>query len=168
MLTSAVSTAENFVVLVSSRGEDHASLRNIFHGSQWTLLDAWNVSDGLRLISPNSSDIAVVICGYGSQKCDWKLVLEALDKMAIPPKLIVSYWQANEGILAEVLDFGAYDLLLGAPFDSREVLRMTQSAWCARNNATLSGVAPRKAVGLEMGEGRSAYGRSTGKSRAYD
>ena len=158
MLTSPVSTTESFVVLVSSRGEDHDSLRGVFQGSRWSLLGAWNGSDGLRIIGPDGCGIAAVICGYGSPDCDWKLVVQELDKMAGPPKLIVSYWQANERLLAEVHNYGGYDLLPGAPFEPREALSMTERAWFARTSAAKQGRRPRTGVRCARPGGRKAVG----------
>jgi len=48
--------------------------------------------------------------------------------MPIPPQLIVADRLAHEGLWAEVLNLGCYDLLM-TPFEAAEVLRVVPLAW---------------------------------------
>jgi DNA-binding response OmpR family regulator len=123
------------VLLVSGRAEDHDSLQDIFRGSRWKLQGAWTASEGLKEIRRKYLEIAVVICEHSLPDGDWKLMLAELDKAAVRPSLIVSSRVADEGLWAELLSLGAFDLLLGAPFDAGEVLRVTESARLARGRA---------------------------------
>ena len=123
------------VLLVSARSENHESLRSIFRGSRWGLQEAWTACEGGKTLSRNHSQIPVVICEDVLPDGDWKQVLTGLDKVAVGPSLIVSSRLADERLWAEVLNLGAFDLLLGAPFEPEEVLRVTESAWRARNSA---------------------------------
>jgi len=121
------------VVLVSSLPEDHDSLRNIYHDSEWELKGAWSRSDGLEVIRRHRSERPVVICEDGLPDGGWKPLLKYLDKMENRPSLVICSRLADERLWAEVLNFGAFDLLLGAPFETEEACRVTQSAWLACN-----------------------------------
>jgi len=116
---------------VSPRAEDQESLESIFHGSRWRVLGARTAGEALRILHRNHSKIPVVICEHRLPDGDWKMVLAELDKAAVRPSLIVSSRLADERLWVEVLNFGAFDLLLSAPFVPEEVLRVTESAWSA-------------------------------------
>jgi hypothetical protein len=75
----------------------------------------------------------VVICQHSLPDGDWKLMLAGLDRIDVRPSLIVSSRLADDRLWAEVLNLGAFDLLLGAPFEPEEVLRVTESACWERN-----------------------------------
>jgi len=128
-------------LLVSARTEDHDSLRGIYDGSKWELQTTWTVSEGRKVIGRDHCEIPVVICQHSLPDGDWKLLLAGLDRVAVRPSLIVSSRLADDRLWAEVLNLGAFDLLLGAPFDPEEVLRVTESA-CRVDNKP----ARRKAV----------------------
>lgn len=122
------------VLLVSTRTEDHLALQAIFCGSRWQLRAARTARDGIETIR-HHAEIAVVICEHTLPDGDWRSLLAQMDKMALPPSLIVSSRLADERLWAEVLNLGAFDLLLGAPFEPEEVLRVTESAWSAWDSA---------------------------------
>jgi DNA-binding response OmpR family regulator len=132
---NSVAVPAKAVLLVSVRAQIHDSLRSIFRDSPWELQEAWTASDGRQTIRRNHHEIPVVICEHSLPDGDWKLVLAELDKVAVRPSLIVSSRLADERLWAEVLNLGAFDLLLGAPFEPEEVLRVTESAWSAWNSA---------------------------------
>jgi hypothetical protein len=75
----------------------------------------------------------VVICEDGLPNGGWKPLLKYLDKMENRPSLVICSRLADERLWAEVLNLGAFDLLLGAPFETEEAFRVTQSAWLASN-----------------------------------
>ena len=75
--------------------------------------------------------IPVVICNYTLPDGDWKRILAALDRLPIRLSFVVSSRVADERLWAEVLNLGAFDLLLGGPFDREEVLRVVENAWWA-------------------------------------
>jgi DNA-binding response OmpR family regulator len=135
-------------LLVSPRVEDHNSLKNIFRGSRWQVQGAWTASDGLKVIHRNHPEIPVVICEHNLPDGDWKLLLAALDNSAVRPSFIVCSRLADERLWVEVLNLGAFDLLLCAPFVPEEVLRVTESAWSAWKSAVRLNAVPRKAPGL--------------------
>lgn len=123
------------VLLVSAHTGDHNSLESIFRGSPWALQGACTAYDGLKTIRRNHGEIPVVICQHSLPDGDWKFLLAALDQSAVRPRLIVSSRLADDRLWAEVLNLGAFDLLLGAPFEPEEVLRVTESAWSAWHSA---------------------------------
>ena len=140
-----VALPTNSILLVSPCIEDHVSLESIFRGSRWNLVGACTASDGLRIIHRHHSNIPVVICEHRLPDGDWKLVLGEMDKAEDPPSLIVCSRLADERLWVEVLNFGAFDLLLSAPFVPEEVLRVTESAWSARNRTARPMAVPREA-----------------------
>ena len=142
---SAESTAipTDAILLVSAHTGDHDSLQSIFRGSRWKLQEAWTASDGLKTIRRQHGEIPVVICEDSLPDGDWKRLLTQMDKMAVQPSLIVCSRLADERLWAEVLNHGAFDLLLGAPFEPEEVLRVTESAWSAWCRTARSGALPR-------------------------
>jgi DNA-binding NtrC family response regulator len=79
----------------------------------------------------NSHVIPVVICNHTLPDGDWTQILAAADGIAIRPSLVASSRMADERLWAEVLNLGAFDLLLGGPFDREEVLRVVENAWWA-------------------------------------
>ena len=133
----------NTILLVSARAEDHDSLPGIFRGSRWKVQGAWTASEGLKMIRRDHGEISVVICEHSLPDGDWRFLLTQMDKMAMRPSLIVSSRLADERLWADVLSFGAFDLLLGAPFEPDEVLRVTESAWSAWNRTARSGAIAR-------------------------
>lgn len=148
-INSADSTTKppNAILLVSAYAGDHDSLQSIFRGSRWQLQGARTVSDGLKSIRRHHAEIPVVICQHSLPDGDWKHLLTQMDTMAVQPSLIVCSRLADERLWAEVLNLGAFDLLLGAPFEPEEVLRVTASAWSAWNRAARAGGLSR--LGLE-------------------
>ena len=140
----SVAVPTGVVLLVSARTEDHDSLRDIFHGSKWELRGAWTVSEGRKLIQRDHREILVVICQHSLPDGDWKLLLAGLDRLEVRPSLIVSSRLADDRLWAEVLNLGAFDLLLGASFEQEEVLRVTESACGTRNKPTRRRAARRR------------------------
>ena len=119
------------VLLVSPYSEDHDSLHGIFLGSRWELKTAATANQGLNLIRRDYRELPVVIWEHSLRDCDWRALLAEIDGMEVRPKLIVSSVGADERLWAEVLNHGAFDVLLGAPFEPVEVLRVVESAWNA-------------------------------------
>ena len=115
------------VLFVGSDAFEHSSLRQIFDDSPWEFQGAFTIRDGLDLLRRTHHRISVVICERLPDG-DWKIVLTELDSTPDRPTLIVSARLADERLWAEVLNLGAFDLLLGSPFVPEEVLRVTQCA----------------------------------------
>lgn len=107
--------------------EECASLRRIFNGTDWALCFASNFPGAEAAL--RASSFGVVICssrfgdGHG-----WKDVLTEIQRMPIPPQLIIADRLTDEAIWAEALNLGCYDLLI-TPFAAEEVLRTVPMAW---------------------------------------
>ena len=134
-----VTVSPSAVLLVSAHAGDHDALHSIFSGSRWKLQGARTASEGLRAIRRDHPELPVVICEHSLPDGDWKLLLAEMDTAAVRPSLIVSSRLADERLWSEVLNLGAFDLLLGAPFEAEEVLRVTEGAWAAWDRAARPG-----------------------------
>ena len=133
---SAAGVEPRSVLIVSSCSDDRASLRAIFRDSPWQLREAITGGDGLVALRGNPRGIPVVICEHHLPDGDWKCLLAEVVDMPARPRLIVSSRLADERLWAEVLNLGAFDLLVGSPFEPEEVLRVTESAWLACTGKT--------------------------------
>jgi len=116
------------VLFVGSDACEHSLLQQIFDDSPWEFQGTFTIRDGLDLLRRTHHQISVVICERCLPDGDWKIVLTELDSTPDGPMLIVSSRLADERLWAEVLNLGAFDLLLGSPFVPEEVLRVTQCA----------------------------------------
>jgi len=114
------------VLSVSQFQDDHAALVEIFSHSNWRLFKANSGEEAIRLA--REVCLPVVISERNLSDHTWKDLLEAFERCSAPPELIVSSQHADERFWAEVLNLGAYDVLL-KPFDHREVVRVVSMAW---------------------------------------
>ena len=124
----------------------------MFRGSRWKMEGATTAFDGLGLIRRNHCEIPVVICEHQLPDGDWKVLQAELLDLSVPPSLIICSRLADERLWVEVLNLGAFDLLLSAPFVPDEVLRVTESAWSAWNGASRFGALSRKPLGIATGQ----------------
>lgn len=112
--------AARTVLAVLPMGEDRKMLEDIFGQSDWKVRFAdsfQEAQDELRI-----SSLAAVISDGRFPGGTWKDLLFVLQEMPHPKPLIVADRLADDRLWAEVLNLGAYDLLI-KPFDAREVLR---------------------------------------------
>jgi response regulator RpfG family c-di-GMP phosphodiesterase len=123
------------LLLVSPRFEDHSTLRRILRHTPWELQGAFTAGEGQTSLHLHHDLISVVICELTLPDGDWKFLLRELDRVPIRPSFIGSTRIADERLWAEVLNLGAFDLLLASPFVAEEVLRVVESAWLAWNRA---------------------------------
>jgi DNA-binding response OmpR family regulator len=117
------------VLLVSSLPETRLSLRGIFDHPNWLLHEVSTCRQALAYIRENNG--AVVICERDLPDGDWKLMLSTFDSLPVQPNLIVTSRLADEGLWAEVLNLGGYDVL-AQPFEMQEVFREVFLAWHAQ------------------------------------
>ena len=85
----------------------------------------------------------MVICENNLPNGDWKSLMADMDQLPIRSVLIVASRLADDRLWAEVLNLGAFDLLLAEPFDPEEVLRVTESAWREADRKARSGAVRR-------------------------
>jgi DNA-binding response OmpR family regulator len=114
------------VLVVSPAEGDHLSLARVFSHSHWKFERVRTCAEAVELLK--RSAVAVVICAAELPDGDWKGLLRELAGQPAPPRLIVTSALADDGLWAEVLDLGGYDVL-GMPFDPPEVIRIVSLAW---------------------------------------
>ena len=105
--------------------EERAALRRILSGAEWALRVAPSFATAEEAL--RSASFGVVICGCRLADCRWQDVLIRIQRMPVPPQLIVADRLADELLWAEVLNLGCYDLLT-TPFAAEEVLRVVPMA----------------------------------------
>ncbi len=120
------------VLAVSEHADDHAALRNIFSHSKWHLRSAQTWSEARAALLVNAA--SVILCDHRLPDATWRDALNYIADLPEKPILIVSSRTADDQLWGEVLNLGAYDLLL-KPFDQQEVVRVVSLAWLNWKNA---------------------------------
>ena len=123
-MSGAASTV-TVLALLRSR-EDQVSLREIFRHSNWNLHFVETIAKARPLIDELPAD--VVISDSRLPDGRWQDVMCELRRRPVEPPLLVASRLANEGIWAEVLNQGGYEVL-AIPFKPREVFRSVSLAW---------------------------------------
>ena len=113
------------VLSVSPIEEDHRCLQDIIGHSNWSFLKADSFPPALALLRRH--EISVVLCERDLGPRTWIDILENTTHQTHPPCLIVTSRLADEGLWAEALNLGAWDVL-AKPFDRSEVLHSVAQA----------------------------------------
>jgi DNA-binding NtrC family response regulator len=119
------------VLAISPNEDDHLFLANIFSHTNWQLRAACTWRDALGMLGRQR--IPVLVCESQLLDATWKEVLAELAHLPERPVLIVASRLADEAFWAEVLNLGAYDVLM-KPFDATEVFRVVSLAWLSWKN----------------------------------
>jgi DNA-binding NtrC family response regulator len=128
------------VLAALTHSGDRAALQNVFRHSNWDLEFAENYDEVASALSVANVGVAITQTQFGDGH-DWKDVLELTRAMMIPVPVVVTDDLADEQLWAEVLNLGAYDLLV-KPFDPTEVYRVVSSAWlCWHGKVRTNGLA---------------------------
>lgn len=114
------------VLAVSLGKSETSALSHILAHSAWTLLTAHDVGSARRLLAQHH--VHVVLCDPKLPDGTWKDLLATLEQTPEPPQLIVTAHQADDRLWAEVLNLGAWDVLV-KPFHAKEVYRTVHLAW---------------------------------------
>ncbi len=114
------------ILAVSPAEEDHLLLSHVLGHSNWKFDQARTCSEAVEALK--RSGVAVVICAAELPDGSWKDLLARLGAERVPPRLIVASRLADDGLWAEVLDRGGYDVL-SMPFKRSEVIRVVSLAW---------------------------------------
>ncbi len=114
------------ILLVSSMIEDHLSLRSLIGHSNWELHHSLSREEALGLLKERP--IPVVICDSELTDGTWRDFWREISELPAPPRLIVSSRVADNMLWGEVLNLGAYDLLI-KPLEASEVFRVGCLAW---------------------------------------
>lgn len=116
------------VLLIGPKDSRRWALRQIFTPPQWEIREASTYRQAVEIL--HDRRIGVTICDTDIADGNWQALLAELQTRTNPPPLIVSSRLADERLWAEVLNLGAYDVLV-QPFDRAEVLRVARMAWMA-------------------------------------
>jgi DNA-binding response OmpR family regulator len=114
------------VLAVIPQEHDLAVLSRILSHSAWTILSASSVQEARELLT--SDHVHVVVANRMLSDGDWKDLLSITSEMPDPPQLIVISRDGDERLWAEVLNLGAWDVLV-KPFHPKEVFRTIHAAW---------------------------------------
>jgi DNA-binding NtrC family response regulator len=114
------------ILTVSPQQTDQAVLARILGHSAWTHVAASTVSEAARQLA--NSHFHVVLSERKLADGGWKDILELTSGMNEPPQVIVLSRDGDERLWAEVLNLGAWDVLV-KPFHPKEVYRTIHSAW---------------------------------------
>ena len=106
---------------------DRQSLQYIVDHSNWKLAFADGVEKIQPILQRNDTGVVVTDCVLADGN-NWKDVWRAIQAHAFPPSLIIADRHADDRLWAEVLNLGAFDLIL-KPFDANELFRVVSSAW---------------------------------------
>ena len=114
------------VLAVSPRESDASALAHILGHSAWTLFTTTDVRSARRVLSENQ--IHVLLSDLEMSDGTWKDLLAEITDVSDPPSLIVTALHADDRLWAEVLNLGAWDVLV-KPYNPKEVFRTIHLAW---------------------------------------
>ena len=114
------------VLAVSPYVADLQTLSRILAHSAWTLDAVPSVAEARMFLANNNT--RVVLCEHKLPDGTWKDLLEEIAGFEQPPQIIVLSRTGDERLWAEVLNRGAWDVLV-KPFHPQEVYRTVHQAW---------------------------------------
>lgn len=123
-MSVAVSTIGVLAILPTR--EDQASLKNIFQHSRWKLHPVEVLDHARPMIDELATGVVISDCRLPDGR--WQDVLCELQGRPVEPLLIVASRLADDGLWAEVLNRGGFDVL-ATPFQAQEVTRCVSLAW---------------------------------------
>lgn len=118
---------QNFVnaLLVGVEGDSRLMMHGVFRAEGWQLYEAVNRQHAMQCLERRPVHMAIV--NADCNNWPWKQALRDLQRIPRPPQLVVTSRIADETLWAEVLNWGAYDLL-AEPFRRDEVERVVAAA----------------------------------------
>lgn len=143
--------AQVTVLALLTSASDRQALRRIIGHSNWNLVVAEQLVEALAVIGEGSVGVVIsdTVLPDGHS---WKDLLQELEVMPAAPPLIVCSRQADDRLWGEVLNLGAYDLLV-TPFVAKEVFRIIGLAWLSWKQRADSAARLRKAPASEVRHG---------------
>ncbi len=127
------------LLLVTSDDQNERSLRAILDGTSRAMYRVKNCNEAVHLL--DSLNPCVVLVEADFHTGDWKRLLDRMMNLQRCPELIVFSCFADDGLWAEVLNRGGYDVL-AVPFDAAEVRRTISLATRSRARKLALGPAP--------------------------
>lgn len=125
MISSAHSIGR--VMAVLDLEDERDALQQMFTGTSWDLQCVRTIKEARALLDRDPVNVIISDCVLPGER-GWKDVLKAANAVRLPPPLIVASRSADEKLWTEMLNFGAYDLLL-KPFEARPVFAAVSEAW---------------------------------------
>jgi DNA-binding NtrC family response regulator len=105
---------------------DECDLLCLLNHSNWNIHSVNDFGQAVAFLG--TSTVGVVVVQHGSSgNLSWQSLLEETWRLSPSPRLIVTDRLADERMWAEVLNLGAYDLLM-QPFVAEEVFRVVTNA----------------------------------------
>ena len=112
---------------VLSNRREQADLLDLLSHSNWDVNCVETFGQALSVL--RTSNVGVVVAQYQpSGDLSWHNLLDEAHRLRPSPRVIVTDRLADESTWAEVLNLGAYDLLV-QPFVPREVFHVVSCAW---------------------------------------
>lgn len=129
------------LLLVTSEDQNERSLRAILAGTSRALYRVSNCDEAVFLLDGLNPSIVFVEADFPTG--DWRRLLDRMLNLQRSPELIVISSFADDGLWAEVLNRGGYDVL-AVPFDSAEVLRTISLATGSQARKLALATSPRR------------------------
>lgn len=101
-------------------------LKRVAESFGWSCLESAGCGEAMTLL--RREHISVVVCEQHLPDGNWRSLLEEIGGLTCQPHVIVASELTDPGLWAEVLNLGAYDVLM-LPFDDDEVRRVVSFAW---------------------------------------
>lgn len=114
------------VLSVSTATRDHTCLQHILDHSSWQHFQSRSIAGAVDAVVRRK--IAVVITDEFLPDGDWRNLLNQLQLVPEPPKVIVMSATGGDRLLLEVVRSGAYDVI-AKPLAKAEVFRIVSLAW---------------------------------------
>jgi DNA-binding NtrC family response regulator len=120
------------VLSVSPIQEDHLALEHLLALGEWVprkwaLHASCTFESAVTALQEDRVPIILSECDLDPNT--WRDLLQYVSLFSDPPLVIVTSRLADERLWVEALNLGAYDVL-AKPFNSDEVYRVLESAWC--------------------------------------
>jgi DNA-binding NtrC family response regulator len=109
------------LLIVSETEQAHIAARHILGTSGWRAHSAFDCRQATQLL--HSMKFPVILTDCSLPDGDWTTLLEARTAFPLPPQVVVFSRLADHALWAEILNRGAYDLLM-YPFHREELARV--------------------------------------------
>ena len=124
--SKAAATSPVTVLVVSESEQPHIVVRNLLTRLNWTLYSAFSCEQAKETLGAH--EFGVVLCDCEFACGSWQALLEVSQNRDRPPRVILFCRHADVALWGEVLNLGAWDLLM-YPFEIQEISRSTALAW---------------------------------------
>jgi len=129
-LPASQNLSETITLLaIDPNQEDFHSLLRILGTDGWNIRGASSLREATTLMNESLPDL--ILCEKDLSDGTWKDVFREAERLRRHTRFVVVSRHADERLWAEVLNLGAFDMIL-KPFDSTEILRMARWA-CHRD-----------------------------------